>query len=82
MYNPIIRWIIYLAGKDDDLVDDSTSLVLKELLNDVTTNVTCPSDGEMARNVPVYNAEWDPFDKDVDNSCERARKKSSFGAEY
>src|SRR6267154_1956158 len=31
----------------------------------------------MARNVPVYSAEWDSFDEDVDNSCERARKKSS-----
>src|SRR5712672_3800202 len=31
----------------------------------------------MAQNVPVYSAEWDSFDEDVDNSCETARKKSS-----
>src|SRR6266849_6494879 len=31
----------------------------------------------MARNVSVYRAEWDSFDEDVDNKCERARKKSS-----
>src|ERR1700733_7812631 len=31
----------------------------------------------MARNVPVYCAECDSFDEDVDNSCERPRKKSS-----
>src|SRR5216684_9182638 len=31
----------------------------------------------MALNVPVYRAEWDSFDDDVDNSCSRARKKSS-----
>jgi hypothetical protein len=36
----------YLAGKDDDLLDDSSSLVLKEVLNDVATNGTCPSDGK------------------------------------
>jgi hypothetical protein len=47
MNNLLIRWILYLAGKDDDLLDDSSSLVLEELLNDVTTNGTCPSDGEV-----------------------------------
>ena len=47
MYNLLNRWILYLAGKDDDLVDDSSSLVLKELLNDVATNGTCPSDDEV-----------------------------------
>jgi hypothetical protein len=36
----LIRWILYLA------LDDSSSLVPGELLNDVATNVTCPSDGE------------------------------------
>ena len=47
MYNLTIRRIIYPAGKDDDLLDDSSSLVLEELLNDVATNITCPSDGEV-----------------------------------
>jgi hypothetical protein len=47
IYNILIRWILYLAGKDNDLLDDSSSLVLEELLNDVATNGTCPSDGEV-----------------------------------
>jgi hypothetical protein len=47
MNNLLIRWILYLAGKDDDLLDDSSSLVLEELLNDVAPNGTCPSDGEV-----------------------------------
>ena len=46
VYNLIIRWILYLAGKDDDLLDDSSCLVLEELLDDVGTNVTCSSDGK------------------------------------
>jgi hypothetical protein len=46
MNNLLIRWILYLAGKDDDLLDDASSFVLEELLNDVTTNGTCPSDGK------------------------------------
>ncbi len=46
-YNLIIRLLIYLAGYDDDLLDDSSSLVLEELLNDVVTDSTCPSNGEV-----------------------------------
>ena len=46
MNNLLIGWILYLAGKDDGLLDVSSSLVLEELLNDVATNVTSPSDGE------------------------------------
>ena len=46
MNSLLIRWILYLAGKDDDLLDDSSSLVLEELLNDVATNFTCPNDGK------------------------------------
>ena len=37
----------YLAGKDDDLLDDPSSLVLQELLNDVDTEGTSPDDGEV-----------------------------------
>ena len=39
--------MLYLAGKDNDLLDNSSSLVLEELLNDVATNGSCPSDGEV-----------------------------------
>jgi hypothetical protein len=38
---------LYLAGKDDDLIDDPGSLVLQELLNDVVADGTGPSDGEV-----------------------------------
>ena len=37
----------YLAGKDDDLLDDTGSFVLQQLLNDVGTDGTCPNDGEV-----------------------------------
>jgi hypothetical protein len=43
-YNLIIRWIIHLAGKDDDLFDDACSLVLEELLNDAAADGTSPND--------------------------------------
>jgi hypothetical protein len=39
--------ILYLAGKNNDLVDDPGSLVLQELLNDVVTDDTSPNDGEV-----------------------------------
>ena len=41
--NLLIRWIFYLAGKDDDLLDDSSNLVLEELLNNVATNGSSPA---------------------------------------
>ena len=42
-----IGWIHYLASKDDDLLDDSGSLVLQELPNDIDTEGTSPDDGEI-----------------------------------
>ena len=45
-YNLIIGWDTYLAGKDDDLLDDPGSLVLQELLNDEVAGGTGPNDGE------------------------------------
>ena len=36
----------YLASEDDDLFDDSGSLILEELLNDVVADRTCPNDSE------------------------------------
>ena len=42
-----VGWILYLASKDDDLVDDPSSLVLQELLDDDVTEVTSPNDGEV-----------------------------------
>lgn len=42
-----IEWIVYLAGKNDDFLDDSGSLVLQELLNDVVTDGTSPNDDEV-----------------------------------
>jgi hypothetical protein len=39
--------MLYLAGKDDDLLDNSSGLFLKELLDDVATNGTRPGDGEV-----------------------------------
>ena len=47
MNDLLIRRRLYLAGKNDDLFDDSSSLVLEELLNDIAPNGTCPSDGEV-----------------------------------
>ena len=37
----------YLAGKNDDLLYGSGSLVFQELLNDVDTESTGPDDGEV-----------------------------------
>jgi hypothetical protein len=37
----------YLAGKDDNLLDISGSLVFQELLNDVDTEGTGADDGEV-----------------------------------
>ena len=37
----------YLAGKDDNFLDSSGSLVSQELLNDVDAEVTGPDDGEV-----------------------------------
>jgi hypothetical protein len=37
----------YLACKDDDLLDDSSSLVLQKLLNDVVSEFTGPDDCEI-----------------------------------
>ena len=37
----------YLAGKDDDLLYCSGSLVFQELLNDVDPESTGPDDGEV-----------------------------------
>ena len=42
-----IGLILYLASKDDDLLDDSGSFVLQELLNDVVTEGSSPNDGEV-----------------------------------
>ena len=68
--------MLYLAGKDDDLLDDSSSLVLEELLNDVATNVTCPSDGE----VRVSRHEcMSCHYVTIHRACDF---QSSFGAEY
>jgi hypothetical protein len=39
--------MLYLAGKDDDLLDGSGSLVLEELLNDVFTEDTGTDDCEL-----------------------------------
>jgi hypothetical protein len=39
--------MLYLARKDDDLLDGSGSLVLQELLDDVVTEGTSPNDGEV-----------------------------------
>ncbi len=47
MHNIIIGWILYLAGKDSNLLDGSNSLVLEELLNDEAAKVTGPDDGEV-----------------------------------
>jgi len=33
----------------------------------------------LARNVLEYSAEWDSFDEDVDNSCERSRRDDGEG---
>ena len=43
----IIGWILYLASKDDDIIDDPGSLVLQELLNDVFADGTGPDDGKV-----------------------------------
>jgi hypothetical protein len=45
-YKSIIGYTLYLASKDDDLLDDSGSLILEELLNDVAADGTGPNDGE------------------------------------
>ena len=39
--------MLYLATKDDDLIDDPGSLVPQELLNDVFTDGTSPDDGKV-----------------------------------
>jgi hypothetical protein len=44
--NLIIRWIPYLARKDDDFLDDPSSFVREELLNNIAANGTCPGDRE------------------------------------
>ena len=46
-YNGIIGWVVYLAGKDHDLLDRPGSLVFQELLNDEGANGTSTSDGEV-----------------------------------
>ena len=46
----IIGWILYLASKDDDIIDDPGSLVLQELLNDVFADGTGPDDGKVSCN--------------------------------
>jgi hypothetical protein len=47
-YNTVIGWTLYLASEDDDVIDDSDSLVLQELLNDVFADgTTGPDDGEV-----------------------------------
>ena len=40
-------WKLYLAGKDDNLLDDPGSLVLQELLDDVFTDGTSPNDSKV-----------------------------------
>ena len=46
MYKLIIGQILYLASKDNDLLNDPGSLVLEELLDDVAADRTGPNDGE------------------------------------
>ena len=40
--------MLYLTSKDDDLLDDSGSLVLEELLDDVVAYRAGPEDGEFS----------------------------------
>lgn len=47
MYSQIIGSILYLAGKNDNLLDGPSSLVFQELLNDEVAEVTGPNDGEV-----------------------------------
>ncbi len=47
MYNLINKWMLYLACKDDNLLDSASGLVLQELLNDEGAEVTGPNDGEV-----------------------------------
>ena len=42
-----IGQILYLASKNDDLLDDPGGFVLQELLDDDVTEVTSPNDGEV-----------------------------------
>lgn len=37
----------YLAGKDYNVIDESVSLVLQELLNDISSDATGPNDCEV-----------------------------------
>ncbi len=46
MYHLITGWALYLAGKDGDLFDNPSSLILQELLNDIVANATSPNDGK------------------------------------
>jgi hypothetical protein len=46
-HNLIIGWVLYLAGKDNDLLDGPDSLVLQELLNDVVAECTSSNNGEV-----------------------------------
>ena len=46
LFKSSIEWTLYLTRKDDDLLDDPSSLFLEELLNDVNTDGTGPNDGE------------------------------------
>src|SRR5258708_2493718 len=51
---------LYLASKDDDLFDDSGSLVLEELLNDVAADRAGTNDGEfgVSRHELVLSTMW------------------------
>lgn len=46
IYDLVIGRILYLSGKNGDLLDDSSSLFIQELLNDAVTDSTCPNDSE------------------------------------
>jgi hypothetical protein len=47
MYGLIIGTILlYLSGKNGDLLDDPSCLFFQELLNDAVADSTCPNDSE------------------------------------
>lgn len=46
MYDLIVGRILYLSGKNGDLLDDPSSLFFQELLDDAVADSTCPNDSE------------------------------------
>jgi len=47
MYSDIFGQILYLTGKNDNLLDGPSSLVFQELLNDEVAEITGSDDGEV-----------------------------------